>query len=140
MRALVQRVTEASVSVDGQVVGAIGSGICVLVGVTHDDTAEIARKVAAKLRGLRIFDDDNGVMNVSLEDSGGSALVISQFTLYGSMERGRRPSWVAAAPGQLAEPLVEAVAGELESCGIAVQRGVSEPTCWSRSSTTDPSQ
>ncbi|MEZ5310912.1 MAG: D-aminoacyl-tRNA deacylase [Microthrixaceae bacterium] len=124
MRALVQRVTEASVSVDGQVVGAIGSGICVLVGVTHDDTAEIARKVAAKLRGLRIFDDDNAVMNVSLEDSGGSALVISQFTLYGSMERGRRPSWVAAAPGQLAEPLVEAVAGELESCGIAVQRGV----------------
>lgn len=123
MRALVQRVSEASVSVDGTVTGAIGAGLCLLIGVTHGDTPEVARKLAAKLAGLRVFDDDQGVMNRSLLDVGGEALVISQFTLYGSTERGRRPSWVAAAPGAVAEPLVDLVAAELAELGVPVATG-----------------
>jgi D-tyrosyl-tRNA(Tyr) deacylase len=123
MRAVVQRVTEASVTVDGATVGAIGPGLCVLVGVTHDDDAERARRLAAKLWHLRIFDDAAGVMNRSLADTGGEALVVSQFTLYGDTSRGRRPSWVAAARPEQAEPLVEAVAGELRALGAHVATG-----------------
>lgn len=123
MRALVQRVSSAKVEVDGSEVGRIGAGLCVLVGVTHSDTDEVARKLAAKLWGLRIFDDENGTMNVSLGQVGAEALVISQFTLYGSTERGRRPSWVAAAPGSVAEPLVEAVVEELRRLGATVATG-----------------
>ena len=123
MRALVQRVTAASVTIDGETVGAIGPGLCVLVGVTHEDSEESARKLAAKLANLRVFDDDAGVMNRSLLESGGGVLVISQFTLYGDTTRGRRPSWVAAARPEQAEPLVETVARELGALGISVATG-----------------
>jgi D-tyrosyl-tRNA(Tyr) deacylase len=123
VRALIQRVTEASVTIDGQVVGAIGPGLCVLVGVTHEDSEESPRKLAAKLANLRVFDDDAGVMNRSLLDTAGAALVISQFTLYGDTARGRRPSWVAAARPEQAEPLVDAFARELGALGISVATG-----------------
>ena len=123
MRAVVQRVTEAAVTVDGAVVGAIGPGLCVLVGVTHDDDAAGARRLATKLWHLRVFDDDAGVMNRSLADTGGAALVVSQFTLYGDTSRGRRPSWVAAAGPEQAEPLVDAVADELRALGAEVATG-----------------
>src|SRR3954470_10630551 len=103
MRALVQRVTEARVTVDGDAVGEIGSGLVVVVGVTHDDTPAVATRLADKVGNLRVFDDDAGVMNRTLLDIGGAALVVSQFTLYGDASRGRRPSWVAAAPPAVAE-------------------------------------
>jgi D-aminoacyl-tRNA deacylase len=124
MRVLVQRVTEARVTVDGSVVGEIGPGLCVLVGVTHADDDAAAAKLASKVAHLRVFDDDVGVMNRSLLDAGGAALVVSQFTLYGDTVRGRRPSWIAAARPEQAEPLVEAFARELEALGVAVARGV----------------
>ncbi|MBN2624541.1 MAG: D-tyrosyl-tRNA(Tyr) deacylase [Acidimicrobiales bacterium] len=123
MRAVVQRVTEASVTVDGATVGAIGRGLCVLVGVTHDDDAGVARRLAGKLWHLRILDDDAGVMNRSVADVGGEILVVSQFTLYGDTSRGRRPSWVAAARPEQAEPLVDVVVGELERLGARVATG-----------------
>lgn len=123
MRALVQRVSRASVEVDGEVVGAIGAGLCVLVGVTHTDTAGEAAKLAGKVWNLRVFDDDAGVMNRSSAEAGGEVLVVSQFTLYGDTRRGRRPSWVAAAPPEVAEPLVEAFVAELRSLGANVATG-----------------
>jgi D-tyrosyl-tRNA(Tyr) deacylase len=126
MRALVQRVTQASVTVDGETVGSIGPGpgLCVLVGVTHDDDERAAGKLAAKVAGLRVFDDDNGVMNRSLVDVGGAALVVSQFTLYGDTSRGRRPAWIAAAPPAHAEPLVDALAAALrDEHRVAVSTG-----------------
>jgi len=107
MRALVQRVTEARVRVDDRVVGEIGPGLCVLVGVTHDDSDAAARKLAEKVWHLRVFDDADGAMNLPLSAVGGGALVVSQFTLYGDTRRGNRPSFVAAAPGEAAEPLYE---------------------------------
>ena len=118
-----QRVTEAQVTVDGDVVGAIGPGLCVLVGVTHDDNEEQARKLAGKLVHLRVFDDADGVMNRSLADVAGQVLVISQFTLYGDTSRGRRPSWIAAARPEQAEPLVDAVVAELRGLGAEVATG-----------------
>jgi D-tyrosyl-tRNA(Tyr) deacylase len=123
VRAVVQRVSEAEVTVDGEVVGAIGGGLCVLVGVTHDDTPGHAAKLAAKLFHLRVFDDEAGVMNLSLADTGGAALIVSQFTLYGDTSRGRRPSWVSAARPEHAEPLVDAVVGELRALGAEVASG-----------------
>lgn len=123
MRALVQRVTEASVTIDGDVVGAIGPGLCVLVGVTHNDTEESARKLATKVANLRVFADDDGAMNRSLLETDGGALVISQFTLYGDTARGRRPSWVGAARPEQAEPLVDAFASELQALGVFVATG-----------------
>ena len=110
-------------SVDGEVVGAIGAGLCVLVGVTHDDSEESARRLARKLFNLRLFDDDAGVMNLSLGETGHEALVVSQFTLYGDTRKGRRPSWLAAARPEVAEPLVEAVVEELQSLGTDVATG-----------------
>lgn len=107
MRALVQRVAEARVEVDGEVVGAIGPGLCVLVGVTHSDDEAAAGKLASKVWGLRIFDDADGVMNQSAADTGGEVLVVSQFTLYGDTRKGRRPSFVGAAPPEEAIPLYE---------------------------------
>jgi D-tyrosyl-tRNA(Tyr) deacylase len=124
MRALVQRVSEARVTVDGSVVGEIGTGLCVLVGVTHSDDAAGAAKLASKVANLRVFDDEAGVMNRSLLDVGGSALVISQFTLYGDTVRGRRPSWVDAARPEHAAPLVETFAAELGARGVPVATGV----------------
>ncbi|HLT17050.1 MAG TPA: D-aminoacyl-tRNA deacylase [Acidimicrobiales bacterium] len=123
MRAVVQRVSEASVTVDGEVVGAIGRGLCVLVGVTHDDDEAAARKLADKLWNLRIFDDAEGVMNRSAADEGAELLVVSQFTLYGDTSRGRRPSWIAAARPEHAEPLVDAVVARLRELGATVATG-----------------
>jgi D-tyrosyl-tRNA(Tyr) deacylase len=123
MRALVQRVTQASVHVDDEVVGEIGAGLYVLVGITGSDTTDDATKLAAKVAHLRVFDDAAGVMNRSLLDTGGGALVVSQFTLYGDTQRGRRPSWVAAAPPEQAEPLVDAFAAALAGTGVPVATG-----------------
>ena len=123
VRAVVQRVTSARVTVGGSEVGAIGPGLCVLLGVTHADDLDRAERMAAKLWHLRIFDDDAGLMNRSVGDAGGEILVVSQFTLYGDTSRGRRPSWVAAAPPEQAEPLVEAVVAELRALGATVATG-----------------
>ena len=123
MRAVVQRVTEARVLVDDEVVGEIGPGLCVLVGVTHDDDVATARRLAEKVWHLRLFDDDAGVMNVSAADAGHAVLVVSQFTLYGDTRRGRRPSWVAAAPPARAEPLVGEVVAGLRALGAEVGTG-----------------
>ena len=123
MRAVVQRVTEAQVSVDGEVVGAIGPGLVALVGVTHDDDEARARRLAGKLWNLRILDDEAGVMNRSAADERAPVLVVSQFTLYGDTSRGRRPSWVAAAPPDQAEPLVDLVVDELRALGAEVATG-----------------
>jgi D-tyrosyl-tRNA(Tyr) deacylase len=117
-------VTSASVSIDGQVVGSIGAGFVVLVGVTHDDSAAVAAKLASKVANLRVFDDDAGVMNRSLLDTGGGALVVSQFTLYADLSKGRRPSWTRAEDPEIAAARVEALADELETRGARVQRGV----------------
>jgi len=123
MRALVQRVARAAVTVDGTTVGVIGSGLCVLVGVTHTDTAETAAKLADKIWNLRVFDDDAGAMNVAVADRGGEVLVVSQFTLYGDTRKGRRPSWTEAARPETAEPLVEAFSGALRNLGARVATG-----------------
>ena len=120
MRAVVQRVSQASVTVEGRTVGAIDEpGLLVLVGVTHDDTPGLAAKLAAKLWGLRILDGEK-----SCSDVGAPLLVISQFTLYADLAKGRRPSWSAAAPGPVAEPLVGAVVQALRDAGARVQTGV----------------
>jgi len=107
VRAVVQRVARASVTVEGEVVGAIERGLLILLGVTHDDGDEQAAWLANKVAGLRIFEDDEGKMNRSLLDVGGGALVVSQFTLYGDASRGRRPSFTAAARPEVAEPLCD---------------------------------
>lgn len=123
MRALVQRVTSAHVAVDGEVVGVIGAGLCALVGVTHDDGEQEARKLASKVTELRVFDDDAGVMNRSLLDVGGSLLVVSQFTLYADTRKGRRPGYSAAARPEHAEPLIEILVDAARTTGIAVATG-----------------
>ncbi|HKR22870.1 MAG TPA: D-aminoacyl-tRNA deacylase [Pyrinomonadaceae bacterium] len=105
MRAVIQRVTRAKVTVEDRVVGEIGNGLLVLLGITHDDTKADADYLASKIVALRIFDDAAGKMNVSLKDAGGGLLVVSQFTLYGDVRRGLRPSWSDAAPPEIAEPL-----------------------------------
>ncbi|HUN32195.1 MAG TPA: D-aminoacyl-tRNA deacylase [Trebonia sp.] len=120
MRAVVQRVTQASVTVDGQVVGAITEpGLAVLIGISRDDTPAKAAKMAAKLWGLRILDGEK-----SCSDVGAPLLVISQFTLYADTTKGRRPAWGKAAPGPVAEPLVEAVLAQLRALGARVETGV----------------
>jgi D-tyrosyl-tRNA(Tyr) deacylase len=123
VRAVVQRVTEASVTVAGAEVGRIGRGLCVLVGVTHADDDAVARKLADRVWHLRLFDDDAGVMNRSAAELGAELVVVSQFTLYGDTTRGRRPSWIAAARPEHAEPLVDAVVAELRRVGATVATG-----------------
>ncbi|MCH9836194.1 MAG: D-aminoacyl-tRNA deacylase [Ilumatobacter sp.] len=129
MRAVVQRVVSAEVTSravgesEARRVGHIGPGMCVFVGVTHSDNAKSAQKLAAKLFGLRIFNDADGVMNLGAQEVGGEFLVVSQFTLYGDTRRGRRPSWTAAAQPEHAEPLVDHVVDELRSLGVIVQTG-----------------
>ncbi len=123
MRALLQRVTGASVSVGGEVVGAIGPGLCAFVGVTHDDDDAVAGRLARRLWGLRIFADDEGLTNRSAEDLGLDVLVVSQFTLYADTSRGRRPSFVAAAPPEQAEQLVESLVESLRQLGAKVATG-----------------
>lgn len=119
MRAVVQRVSEASVTIDGQRYAGIGAGLLALVGVTHDDDTATAATLARKLHELRLFDDGrSSVADLDLE-----ILVVSQFTLYGDISKGRRPSWLAAAPGTVAEPLVDTVVAALRQRGARVQTG-----------------
>ncbi len=123
MRALVQRVREARVLVGDEVLGEIGAGLVVLVGVTHDDDEATARRLAEKVWHLRVFADDDGTMNRSLAETSRAALVVSQFTLYADTRRGRRPAWGAAAPAEVAEPLVDAFCAALAELGATVATG-----------------
>jgi len=124
MRLVIQRVTQAAVSVGGKIVGSIDAGCVILVGVTHDDTEEQARWLARKVAGLRLLEDSDKKMNVSLHESGGAALVISQFTLYGDARKGRRPSFTSAARPEQAAPLVALFADLLREEGIHVETGL----------------
>lgn len=124
MRAVVQRVSEASVAVEGQVVGAIGRGFLVLLGVTHDDGEAQAAWLAHKIAGLRLFEDSAGKFNRSLQDVDGAVLLVSQFTLYGDARKGRRPSFTDAARPEHAEPLCQRVADLLRAEGVPVETGV----------------
>jgi D-tyrosyl-tRNA(Tyr) deacylase len=123
MRAVVQRVTRARVVIDGQTVGEIGTGLLVLLGVTHDDTAETAAWLADKIVGLRIFNDPEGKMNLAVGDVGGGVLVVSQFTLYGDCRKGRRPSFIDAARPEVAVPLYEAFVNAVKALGVPVATG-----------------
>jgi len=123
MRAVVQRVTRASVRVADETVGEIAAGLLVLLGVTHDDGPAEAARMATKLANLRVFADDAGTMNRSVLDAGGGVLVVSQFTVYGDASGSRRPSWSAAAPRSHAEPLVDAVVAGLRGAGLPVATG-----------------
>ena len=123
MSVVAPRVRTATVTVDGAVVGEIGPGLCALIGATHSDTEDEARMVASKLANLRVMADDEGAMNRSVLDVGGAVLVVSQFTLYGDVRKGRRPSWTDAAGGNVAEPLIEAVADALRGLGVTVATG-----------------
>jgi D-tyrosyl-tRNA(Tyr) deacylase len=120
MRAVVQRVSSASVSVAGRTVGEIETGLLALVGVTHSDTEADADALARKVHGLRILRGERSVA----DDADAAVLVVSQFTLYGDARKGRRPTWAAAAPGEIAEPLVERVVGALRGLGARVETGV----------------
>ncbi|HEU5393506.1 MAG TPA: D-aminoacyl-tRNA deacylase [Candidatus Methylomirabilis sp.] len=124
MRAVIQRVREASVRVDGQEVAAIGPGLLILLGAGRADTMEAARWLAGKVAELRIFEDAQGKMNRSLHEAGGAALVVSQFTLYGDARKGRRPSFTDAAPPEAAVPLLRVFVGELRERGLPVQEGI----------------
>ncbi|HSL27223.1 MAG TPA: D-aminoacyl-tRNA deacylase [Acidimicrobiia bacterium] len=123
MRAVVQRVTRASVSVSGKVVGAIGRGLLVLVGVTHEDGDPEADALANKIAGLRVFPDDGGHLNRSVADVDGEVLVVSQFTLYGDVRRGRRPSFTEAAAPEQAAPLIDRLGAAIAGRGITVETG-----------------
>lgn len=124
MRALLQRVSSASVSVNGRITGKINHGFCILLGVTHGDTIKEADWLVNKITGLRVFEDDAGKMNLSIADVGGEFLVVSQFTLYGDARKGKRPSFTAAAPPEQAEPLVDYFAMQLRQRGFTVGTGV----------------
>ena len=124
MRLVLQRVSQASVTVDGQIAGSIGRGFVVLLGATHNDNEDQARWLARKVAGLRLFEDADGKLNVSLQEVGGAVLVISQFTLYGDARKGRRPSFTDAARPETAEPLVALFADTLRSEGLRVETGV----------------
>ena len=124
MRAVLQRVTSGSVTVENEVVAQIGLGYVILLGIGPDDTPEIARELADKAAYLRVFEDEVGKMNLSLLDVNGQAIVVSQFTLYADTSRGRRPSFINAAKPDLAEPLVDVFAERLREFGIATQQGV----------------
>jgi D-tyrosyl-tRNA(Tyr) deacylase len=123
VRLVVQRVASASVTVDGEVTGSIGLGLVVLVGVRRGDTAEAARRLAGKVAHLRVLADDEGRMNRSVLEAGGSCLVVSQFTLYGDTRRGRRPSFVEAAGPEEAEALIGEFSAALEALGVPVAQG-----------------
>ncbi len=123
MRAVLQRVTRASVRIEGETVGEINRGLVVLLGVARDDAREDAAYLVEKTLGLRVFDDAEGRMNLSLAEAGGALLVVSQFTLYGDVCRGRRPSWIEAAPPELAEPLYEFFVAEARARGASVETG-----------------
>ncbi len=124
MRALVQRVSRAQVVIDGAVAGSIGAGLVTLLGVTHADTVQQSRWLAEKIAGLRIFPDDAGKMNRDLIAVGGAMLIISQFTLYGDCRKGKRPSFIEAAPPELAIPLYEQFINDVKGLGVPVATGV----------------
>jgi D-aminoacyl-tRNA deacylase len=123
MRVVLQRVTDASVRIDGEVAGAIGRGFCLLVGFTHTDTDAQVDWMAEKVSGLRLFSDGEGKMNLGPPDVGGAILVVSQFTLYGDVEKGRRPSFIAAARPETAIPLYERFLASLRAHGLKVAAG-----------------
>jgi len=123
MRAVVQRVSEARVDVDGEAVGGIGAGLLALVGVAADDSGRDAEELARKLVHLRIFEDEAGLMNRSLLETGGALCVVSQFTLLGDCRKGRRPSFGEAAPPEVAEPLIEVVVATARALGVVVETG-----------------
>src|SRR5213080_2120186 len=123
MRAVVQRVTRASVTVDGEVIGEIGNGLVVLIGIARDDSKVEAAYLVDKIAALRIFDDAEGKMNLSVKDVGGGLLIISQFTLYGDVRRGLRPSWIDAAPPEIAEPLYDFLVRQVRSVIDKVSTG-----------------
>lgn len=123
MRAVLQRVTRASVRVEGETVGEIGPGLVVLLGVARDDEERDARYLLEKTLTLRVFDDEEGRMNLSVVEAGGGLLVVSQFTLYGDVRRGRRPSWIEAAPPEMAEPLYELFVAEASRSVTRVETG-----------------
>ena len=124
MRMVIQRVNEASVSVDGNIVGSIGKGFLVLLGISQTDNEEIASRMVKKLCGLRIFSDQEGKTNLALSDVGGELLIISQFTLYADCHKGNRPSFVHAGTPDMAEPLYEFVLSEARRCVDKVAKGV----------------
>jgi len=123
MKALLQRVSNARVAVDGETIAEIGPGLLVLLGVGHMDTEQIAGRLAEKIALLRIFEDSEGKTNLSVLDTGGAALVVSQFTLYADTSRGRRPSFTDAARPETAEPLVQALVQSLQAQGVPVRTG-----------------
>jgi D-aminoacyl-tRNA deacylase len=124
VRAVVQRVSSAAVEVGGRQTGAIDRGFLALIGVAGDDSEDDASVIASKIAGLRIFNADAGDMNLSLKDVGGAVLAVSQFTLYGDARKGRRPSFIDAAPGELAEPLFERTVELLRRQGLRVETGI----------------
>lgn len=124
MKVVLQRVSEASVSVERKVVGQVSKGYMLLVGVTHDDTEADARYLADKIAGLRVFEDENEKMNLSIQDVGGSILSISQFTLYADTRKGRRPAFVDAARPEVANPLYETFNNYLREAGLTVETGI----------------
>ena len=123
MKAVVTRVNSASVSIDGQLHGAIGKGFLILLGIGPEDTPALCRKLTEKILGLRVFRDENDKMNLSLADVGGSVLVVSQFTLYGDVSHGRRPSFIGAGKPDIAIPLYEQFLSECERLGFPPQHG-----------------
>jgi D-tyrosyl-tRNA(Tyr) deacylase len=123
MRAVVQRVSRAQVAVDGEIVGEIGRGLLVLLGVTHTDTEADAEYLADKIVGLRVFEDENGKMNLDTTTVGGGILVVSQFTLYGDVRRGKRPSFDAVAPPERARQLYEYFVGRIRAAGLPCKTG-----------------
>jgi D-tyrosyl-tRNA(Tyr) deacylase len=123
MRVILQRVSRASVSVEGRVVGAIGAGFCLLVGFTHSDSTDQVEWMAEKVAGLRLFADAEGKMNLGLADVGGEVLVVSQFTLYGDASKGRRPSFVDAARPEVAIPLYDRFVAALRDRGLVIATG-----------------
>jgi D-aminoacyl-tRNA deacylase len=123
VRVVLQRVSAASVTIDGRVAGAIGAGFCLLVGFTHADTVAQVDWMAEKVAGLRLFSDSEGRMNLGLQETGGAVLVVSQFTLYGDAAKGRRPSFIDAARPEIAIPLYERFIGALQDRGLEVATG-----------------
>ncbi|MBE7091798.1 MAG: D-tyrosyl-tRNA(Tyr) deacylase [Clostridiales bacterium] len=124
MRAVIQRVKEASVTVDGKVISKIQKGLLVLVGITHNDCEKDADYIAEKIVSARIFADSEDKMNLSVKDVGGDILVVSQFTLYGDIRKGRRPSFINAAKGDVSEPLYELVCEKINKMGFCVKKGI----------------
>ena len=124
MRAIIQRVKSASVTVEGKVVSEIRVGLLVFLGVAQEDTSADVNYMANKIANLRIFEDDEGLMNLSVLDVGGEALVVSQFTLYGDCRKGRRPSFIAAARPEKADPLYQAFMDEISRLGVSVKAGI----------------